>query len=158
MFSLMDEREPFYVDHWKPAPSQPPNVRMEVGLVSHTAPSLPSIDPCSLALSHQLHHLNLPHPTAISPLPCSPSTHLVLSLPLCVLLHLSLWGTLSVVLPLHAMASSFPETFSLLHFSHSVPGSHVLLLRSLVTNFSNLDILISSITASTSSLVIDLLS
>lgn len=132
---------------------------MEVGLVSHTVPSLPSVDPCSLALSHQLHNLNPLHPTTvISPLPCSSSTHLILSLPLCVLLHLSWWGTLSVVLPLHAMASFFPETFSLLHFSNSVPGSHVLLLKSLVTNLSNLDIFISSITASISSLVIDLLS
>lgn len=71
MFSLMDERAPFYVDDWKPAPFQPPNVRMEVGLVSYTVPSLPSVHPCSLALSHQLHNLNPLHPTVISPLPCS---------------------------------------------------------------------------------------
>lgn len=113
---MSDERAPFYMDHWKPAPSQPQNVTLEVGWVSLTVPSLRWIDPCSLPCSHQLYHPDPPHPTSslyrpVLPSVASGSQPSSLRAPVTILVGPpSLWMIFQSV-----GTSSFPETFPLLH-------------------------------------------
>lgn len=104
------------MDHWKPAPSQPQNVTLEGAWVPHTVPSPPGVDPCSLPCSHQLYHLDPPHPMSSLYRPvlrsvASGSQPSSLHAPVTILVGPpSLW-----MIFLSVGMSSFPETFPLLH-------------------------------------------
>lgn len=49
MAPLSDGRASFYLDPWKPAPSQPQSIGLQDGWAFYAAPSLPLAPSCSLA-------------------------------------------------------------------------------------------------------------